>query len=68
MQAQDDDEQGQAWERLYGSVRDLLAQYGTDEATGRGDYWINDDNYGWERIQIIVQNRATFRPDIVAKL
>jgi hypothetical protein len=65
---QDDDDQGRTWEQLYGSVRDLLAQYGTDEATGRGDYWINDDNYGWERIQIIVQNRATLRPDIVAKL
>jgi hypothetical protein len=68
MHEEDDDEQGRTWERLYESVRGLLAQYGTEEATGRADYLIVDDNYGWQRIQVIAQGLKMFRPEIVAQL
>jgi hypothetical protein len=68
MQDEQNDKQELTWEQLYESVRSLLARYGTEEATGRGDYLIVDDNYGWQRIQIIVQRLKMFRPEIVTNL
>jgi len=42
--------QEEVWTQLHHAVTEILAQYGTKNAFGEGDYWINDDNYGWARI------------------
>lgn len=47
---------------------DTLAQYGTEDAFGNGDYWINYDNHGWERIQLGVLNLSLYRPQVVGEL
>jgi hypothetical protein len=46
---ENDGERDQIWERLYKQIRDFLRQQGTESATGKGDFWVVDDNYGWRR-------------------
>jgi hypothetical protein len=35
-----------AWEKLYGELRQLLASVGTESAYGDGDFWLLDDDWG----------------------
>jgi len=60
--------QDETWAQLHQAVIDTLAQYGTENAFGDGDYWINHDNYGWARIQLGIQNLNLYRPAIVDEL
>jgi hypothetical protein len=60
--------QVEAWHRLHERVAELLAKYGTENPVGDGDYWINEDNYGWHRITIGVQNLKLLRPEIISAL
>ncbi len=63
-----DSEQVDIWNRFYQEVADLLAKYGIENPIGDGDYWINEDNYGWRRISVGVQNLSLFRPEVVTAL
>jgi hypothetical protein len=36
----------QEWEELYDQLRDALAEFGTNDAFGNGEYWVLDDDYG----------------------
>jgi hypothetical protein len=56
------------WHRLYQAASGLLAKHGVENSIGDGDYWLNEDNYGWHRISVGVQNLTLFRPDIIAGL
>ena len=56
------------WSRLYQETSKLLAKYGVENSFGDGDYWINDDNYGWPRISVGVQKLSLFRPAIMKSL
>jgi len=60
--------QSAAWHRLYGNVSRVLAKAGIENPYGKGDYSINEDNYGWMRIQIVVQKPELFSPTIVDEL
>jgi hypothetical protein len=60
-----DEEQVRAWDDLYERVAELLARYGTEDSSGNRDYWVNEDNYGWRRVTIIVQNLNMLKPEIV---
>jgi hypothetical protein len=60
-----DEEQVRAWDDLYERVAELLARYGTEDSSGDRDYWVNEDNYGWRRVTIIVQNLNMLKPEIV---
>lgn len=64
----EDQKQEEVWTQLHHAVTETLAQYGTKNAFGEGDYWINDDNYGWARIQVGIQNLNLYRPAIVHEL
>jgi hypothetical protein len=64
----DDEKQSEEWERLYNRVKSLLAEVGVDDAFGRGDYLLVDDNYGWRRIKIEAQRLIVFRLDVVTAL
>ncbi len=56
------------WGELYRAVVDVLGQYGKEEPTGDGDFWVVDDNYGW-RLQIVnIFDLKMLDPEIVAKL
>ncbi|HVV78360.1 MAG TPA: hypothetical protein VHD59_01945 [Pseudolabrys sp.] len=68
MTAQDDEEQDFIWQRLHKQVAKLLSRYGVNDATGKADYLIVDDNYGWHRVIVPVQRLHMFRAEIVAGL
>jgi len=63
-----DEKQVDAWHRLYERVTGVLARYGTEDSGGKGDYWVNEDNYGWRRITIGINNLKMLTPEIVNKL
>lgn len=62
------EQQEEEWPRLYDLIIQTLAPLGTDDALGRGDYWLLEDNLGWFRHQLEFQNARLFHPDIVKSL
>ena len=61
-------EQENAWGALYERIVDVLRQFGTEDAFGKGDYLIVDDNYGWRRHKIEAHRLHMLRPDVVNAL
>lgn len=68
MKIEDDPQQEQEWEALYKLVVKTMAQWGVDNAFGKGDYLIVDDNYGWRRQKLEVQNLKMFKVEIIKAL
>lgn len=64
----DADIQGCIWGELYRKVVALLQQYGKEEPTGEGDFWVVDDNYGWRRHTVNVFDLKMLDPAIIARL
>lgn len=60
--------QMEQWNLLYDQVAVLLGRYGKADSFGRGDYLIVDDNYGWNRISVAIQNLHILNPEIVRNL
>lgn len=56
------------WSLLYKKISHSLGRYGVEKSTGEGDFWINEDNYGWHRISVGVQNLTLLRPIIIDEL
>jgi hypothetical protein len=44
------------WTALYADLRALLQAHGQEDASGEGDYWLVDDNYGTPQHKICVTN------------
>ena len=63
-----DDKQDEFWDALLIKTRQLLGRYGEEDYCGRKDYLVVDDDYGWQRITIEVQNLKMFRPELVQSL
>lgn len=63
-----DENQVETWHRLFDAICDVLAGYGTERARGSGDYSVNEDNYGWRRITVLVHDLRMLAPEIVARL
>ena len=53
---------------LHDQITRTLNQYGVKNAFGKGDYWLLDDNWGWERQQVEVQNLNLLRPHVIKEL
>src|SRR5512143_1949863 len=68
MEIEDDPQQEQEWHALYKLVVKTMAQWGVDNAFGKGDYLIVDDNYGWRRQKLEVQNLKMFKVEIIKAL
>lgn len=69
MVTQDDDAlQSEEWEALYRQIIELLAPWGVEDAFGRGDYLVVDDNYGWRRHSIEIHHLKMLEPHIVKSL
>lgn len=66
--ADEDQNQEEAWARLFQAVMATMSKYGTENAFGDGDFWINRDNYGTPWIQLGVQDLDLYRPAIVDEL
>ena len=68
MSIEDDPQQEQEWEALYQLIVATMAQWGVDNPFGKGDYLIVDDNYGWRRQKLEVQNLKMFKVEIIKAL
>jgi hypothetical protein len=64
----DDELRDRIWADLYQRIVNLLQQYGKEDAVGDGDFWVVDDNYGWRRHTIYINNLKLLSPIIVAAL
>ena len=64
----DDDEQSKIWEILYDRIKAVLRRFGNENAFGKGDYWILDDNWGNRQHKIEVQNLILLKSGVVKSL
>jgi hypothetical protein len=56
------------WQVLHDRVTETLDRFGKKNAFGEGDYWLVDDNWGWRRHQVEVQNLNLLRPSVIKAL
>lgn len=56
------------WSRLHNLITEALDQFGKKNAFREGDYWLLDDNWGWRRHQLEVQNLELLRPHVIKAL
>jgi hypothetical protein len=58
-------DQNKTWERLYRRICNLLQQFGNEDAFARGDYWVEDENWGHRQQKIYVNNLRLLEPAVV---
>lgn len=56
------------WRLLHDRITATLNRFGRKDAFRNGDYWLVDDNWGWERHQVEIQNLDLLVPDVVKSL
>src|SRR5262249_37123251 len=56
------------WRDLYQKIGKLFHRYGKEEPTGKGDYWVVDDDYGWRQHTVYVNTLKLLSPVIIAAL
>lgn len=56
------------WELIYNEINRVLEPYGKEDAFGKGDYLLVDDNWGNHQQKIEVQNLNLIKPEIVKSL
>lgn len=62
------DNQEREWELIYGEIGRMLERFGKQDAFGKGDYWLVDDNWGNHQQKIEVQNLSLIESPIVKLL
>lgn len=60
--------QEQQWLVLHDRITEVLDRFGRKDAFGKGDYWLVDDNWGWYRQQVEIQNLDLLKPQVVRRL
>jgi hypothetical protein len=60
--------QDREWQILHDRITETLDRLGRKDAFGNGDYWLVDDNWGWRRHQIEIQNLNLIRPHVITAL
>jgi hypothetical protein len=56
------------WQILYDRISQTLDRFGKRDAFGKGDYWLVDDNWGWHRQQVEIQNLKMLAPEVIELL
>ncbi|MGE0564704.1 MAG: hypothetical protein AB7O50_09340 [Pseudolabrys sp.] len=64
----EDDPQGREWTALYDRIETILSRYGKEDPRGRADYWVLDDNYGFDQHKVLVNKLDMLSPKIVRQL
>jgi hypothetical protein len=62
------DKQEKEWVLIYRDIKRMLEPYGKEDAFGKGDYLLVDDNWGNHQQKLEVQNLNLIRPRIVELL
>lgn len=52
------------WQALYDALHSALAPLGTEDAYGKGDYWLVDDDYGDFTQKLCVWRPSFLQPSI----
>lgn len=68
MNALNETEQERVWENLYKKILDVLTPFGIEDAFGKADYLLVDDNYGWTRHTIEIHKLRMLDPALVKEL
>jgi hypothetical protein len=68
MSERDLTRQERDWGILYERISKLLQQFGKVDAIGEGDYWLIDENWGFDQHKVEVQNLNLLDPKIVKSL
>ena len=68
MNALNETEQERVWEELYKQILNVLARFGIEDAFGKADYLLVDDNYGWTRHTIEIHKLRMLDPALVKAL
>lgn len=56
------------WQGLHDKATEVLNAFGTKDYRGRADYWIVDDDWGSDLLQLEFQNLKMLRPSIIKAL
>lgn len=56
------------WKSLYDKASAVLDRFGRNGYRETDDYWIVDDDWGWNVLQIELQDAILLRPDLVSAL
>jgi hypothetical protein len=60
----DTKEDRESWLTLYTAIKTLLDLFGDQE----NDYWLVDDDWGWQVQQVEFQNLDLLRPEVIKSL
>lgn len=63
-----EDRDTSSWEHLYDQVRQLLLQHGREDAFGRGDFWVHDDDWGSQQIKVYLNTLVLLHPEVISGL
>jgi hypothetical protein len=64
----DDIAEESEWQSLHDRIIEILDRLGKKDAFREGDYWLLDENWGWERQQLEFQNLALLEPTVIHSL
>lgn len=56
------------WNALYLSLGEALSQFGREDAYGKGDFWLVDDDYGDTAHKVCVARRVFITPELIGAL
>lgn len=56
------------WDNAYKYLVSLFGRFGTENAFGRGDFWVVDDNYGGNQNTVCIFNLAILTPLVVERV
>jgi hypothetical protein len=56
------------WLVLHDRITETMDRFGQKDPIRKGDYWLLDENWGWYRQQLEVQNLSLLEPSIIEAL
>jgi hypothetical protein len=60
--------QEENWQILHDRITETLRPFGRKNAFREGDYWLLDDNWGWDCHQLEIQDLNLLQPRIIKAL
>lgn len=61
----DEDQVDPGWQRLYDALVLTCKWFGDENAFGRGDFWVVDDDYGCHNQKLCVSSLTFLTPEVV---
>lgn len=65
MDDEDEDQVDPGWQRLYDALVLTCKWYGDENAFGRADFWVVDDDYGCHDQKMCVSSMTFLTPEVV---